>query len=288
MRRAPCLLLSLVFTACAAREPAPGPVAASFPAFTVVTANVRYGTARDGADSWPARKDALVALLTAQQPAILGVQEALAFQVAFLEARFPGHVRIGHGRDTDLGGEHACLFVDRARFEVLASGTFWLSPTPDVAGSVGWDAALPRACTWARLRDRATQQVFCAWNTHFDHRGAEARRQSALLIAQRMAAEGGVHLVLGDFNAGEASAPLQALRAAGLRDTYRDVHPGAQAVGTFHAFRGGLDGEKIDAVLATEAFATDGATILSQPAAGGRYVSDHHPVAATLRLPATR
>lgn len=286
MQRMPWLLLSLTLTACAAREPSAAPAAALSQAFTVVTANVRYGTARDGADSWPARKDALAALLTAQQPAILGVQEALDFQVAFLAAQFPNHVRIGHGRDADLGGEHACLFVDRARFDVLASGTFWLSPTPDVAGSVGWDAALPRTCTWARLRDRGTQGTFCVWNTHFDHRGAEARRQSALLLAQRMAAEGTAHLVLGDFNAGEASAPLQALRAAGLRDTYRDVHPAAAAVGTFHAFRGGLDGEKIDAVLATGAFATDDATILSQPAPGGRYVSDHHPVAATLRLPA--
>ncbi len=288
MRRAPCILLSLAFTACAAGEPAPVPVAASSPAFTVVTANVRYGTARDGSDSWPARKDALVDLLAAQQPAILGVQEALAFQVAFLESRFPGHARIGHGRDKDLGGEHACLFVDRARFDVLASGTFWLSPTPDVAGSVGWDAALPRACTWARLRDRTTQQVFSAWNTHFDHRGTEARRQSALLLARRMDAEGGPHLVLGDFNAGETSAPLQALRAAGLRDTYRDVHPGEAAVGTFHAFRGGLDGEKIDAVLATGGFVTEDATILSRPAPGGRFVSDHHPVLAVLRLPAVR
>ena len=95
----------------------------------------------------------------------------------------------------------------------------------------------------------------------------------------------GPHLVLGDFNAGESSAPLQALRAAGLRDTYRDMHPEAGPVGTFHAFRGGLAGEKIDAVLASSHFATDDATILSQPAPGGRYVSDHHPVAATLRLP---
>jgi endonuclease/exonuclease/phosphatase family metal-dependent hydrolase len=78
------------------------------------------------------------------------------------------------------------------------------------------------------------------------------------------------------------------LRAAGLRDTYRDVHPGAGPVGTFHAFRGGLDGEKIDAVLASSPFATDDATILTQPAPSGRYVSDHHPVAATLRLPAAR
>ncbi|MEY4672832.1 MAG: hypothetical protein RL148_616 [Planctomycetota bacterium] len=281
MRSACLALLSALVAACGTHRGAP--TAADPELLVVVSANIRYGTARDGADSWPARRDALADLLLAQQPTVLGVQEALDFQVAFLEERLPGHQRLGGGRDADRGGEHACLFVDRARLEVLDHGDFWLSTTPGVAGSVGWDAALPRICTWAQLRDRASGRSFWVWNTHFDHRGPEARRQSALLLATRMATTAGPHLVLGDFNAGESSPPLQALRAAGLRDTYRELQPEGPA-GTFHAFRGGLGGEKIDAVLACKGFVTVQAGILSDPMETGRYVSDHHPVVAAVRL----
>jgi endonuclease/exonuclease/phosphatase family metal-dependent hydrolase len=260
------------------------PTTAAVTSFTVVTCNVRYGTARDGADAWPLRCDALAALLLAQDPAILGVQEALAFQVTFLEQRLPHHRRIGQGRDGGSLGEHASLFIDTRRFAIEDSGDFWLSPTPAVIGSVGWDAALTRICTWARLRQLDTGRVLKVWNTHFDHRGVQARRRSAELIATYLAEAPGPQLLLGDFNAGEASPPLAVLHAAGLRDTFRDVHPTATAVGTFHAFQGGTGGDKIDYVLANAGVETRDAAILIAPAANGRWVSDHHVVTATVAL----
>lgn len=273
------LLCATLLAACAAP-----PVAMPSEPFAVVTCNVRYGTAADGADAWPDRRDLLAERLLAQQPAILGVQEALAFQVGFLQQHLPEHVRIGVGRDGGDRGEFSALFVDRRRFEVMDSGTFWLSPTPDKVGSVGWDAALTRICTWALLRDRRDGRMLRVFNTHLDHRGREARRRAAEMIGERVAAAQEPCLVLGDFNAGEASSPLQALRAAGLRDTFRDVHPEAQAVGTFHGFRGGDRGDKIDYVLASAGVVTDAAAILNEPGGNGRFVSDHHPVMASVRL----
>ena len=274
---------ALLLAACAgAPPPAPAPTPAS--PFTVVTCNVRYGTAKDGPDAWPERRAMLAERLLAQRPAILGVQEALAFQIEFLQQRLPDHVRIGVGRDGGDDGEFSALFVDARRFAIERSGTFWLSPTPDVVGSVGWDAALTRICSWARLRDREQGGELTVFDTHFDHRGAEARRHAAELIAERVARTDTPCLVLGDFNAGERSAPLAVLSAAGLRDTFREVHPEATAVGTFHAFRGGTAGEKVDYVLASRGVATLAAAILSEPGPNGRFVSDHHPVAATVRL----
>ncbi|MBL8731126.1 MAG: endonuclease/exonuclease/phosphatase family protein [Planctomycetes bacterium] len=282
--KAPTLLVVAALTSCAGPQPAATVARATAAPFVVVSSNVRYGTARDGADAWPERRDMLAALLTAQQPTILGVQEALAFQVEFLQQALPHHQRIGVGRDGGSAGEFSALFVDARRFEVLASGTFWLSPTPDVVGSVGWDAALTRICTWARLRDRSDGRSLTVWNTHFDHRGAEARHQAAAMIAARVTGSGEPGLVLGDLNTGESSAPLATLRAAGLRDTFRDACAAATQVGTFHAFRGGLAGDKIDFVLATAGVDTLAATILDQPGPNGHFVSDHHPVTATLRL----
>lgn len=250
--------------------------------FTAMTFNIRYGTAQDGADAWPLRRDMLGKRIAEASPAILGVQEALAAQLEFLEQCLPDHVRIGQGRDGGERGEHAALFLDRRRFRVLESGDFWLSETPQVVASVGWDAALTRICTWARVQDTRSRRTLTIWNAHFDHRGANARLRSAELIAQKIAATSGPNLLLGDFNTGERSAPLTALRAAGLRDTFRDVSPDAATVGTFHAFKGGTSGEKIDYILTNEGLVTRSAAILSQPGANGRWPSDHHPVVASL------
>ncbi len=244
--------------------------------------NVRYGSADDGPDAWPLRRDDLLARIREQDPALLGVQEALDFQVEWLERALPGHARIGQGREGGARGEHCALFLERARFDVLASGDFWLSDRPDEVGSVGWDAALPRICTWARVRERATGREFTAWNAHFDHRGEVARERSGQLLASRILAFRGEHVVLGDFNCGETSPALRALAAAGLRDTFRDVPHGTGDVGTFHAFRGGLEGEKIDFVLATQGLRTASATILAEPGARVRWPSDHHAVVAAL------
>lgn len=266
-------------TSAASLSPAPAPTE-----LRAMSCNVRYGTADDGLDAWPLRRDALAAAIASAAPDVLGVQEALDFQVDFLEQRLPHHRRVGQGRDGGTRGEHAALFVDLRRFEIVDHGDFWLSATPDVVASVGWDAALTRSCTWARLRVRATGREFRVWNTHFDHHGEQARLESARLLAIRIAATPGPHLVLGDLNCGETSAPLDALRAAGLRDTFRDLHPDATAVGTFHAFRGATDGAKIDYVLVDRRFATLAAELLTAPAANGRWPSDHHFVTATLRM----
>lgn len=275
MRR---LLLLAVLTACVA-----APHGAPLPSFTAMSFNIRYGSANDGQDAWPRRRDDLAALVVAQAPEILGVQEALGFQLEFLAERLPHHTRLGQGRDGGDRGEYAALFVDRRRFVVLESGDFWLSPTPEVPASVGWDAALTRICTFAHLRDLRSERSLWVWNTHFDHQGARARAKSAALLGERLRAEPGPHLVLGDFNAGENSAPLDTLRDCGLRDTFRDVAPDASEVGTFHAFRGGRRGAKIDYVMVDRGLATEHAEILDQPGARGRWPSDHHAVIARLR-----
>lgn len=250
----------------------------------VMSFNVRYGTATDGLDAWPLRSSSLVARIHDAAPDVLGVQEALDFQVEFLERELPTHVRLGQGREGGARGEHSALFVARARFDVLEHGDFWLSETPERVASVGWDAALTRMCTWARLRDRFSGLEFGVWNTHFDHRGPLARERSAQLIAARVAQRAGAHIVLGDLNASENEAPLAALRAVGLVDSFRALHPDVQQAGTFHAFRGGLDGARIDFVLASAEFTPLSASILSAPAANGRWPSDHHPVVVSYGL----
>jgi len=280
---APFALVLLGCWLAACQNAAPPPAKPAAEPFIALSWNVRYGTANDGPDAWPRRRDELVAQIRAANPAILGVQEALADQLDFLAAALPGFVVLGTGRDGGRAGEHAALLVDQSRFEVLRHGDFWLSATPDQVASVGWDAALTRICTHAVLRDHRDGLQLQVWNTHFDHRGAVARRRSAELLVERMAATAGPHLVLGDFNAGAGSDVLQVLRAAGLLDSFRACHPEATEVGTFHAFRGGTAGEKIDYVLVGPGLVPLMAKHLTAPGPRGRWPSDHHGVLATVR-----
>jgi len=286
MLRLGVVLVLALLSACSGAAPArvaPTLDAEARP-FVVMSFNVRYGTATDGLDAWPLRSSALAARIHEAAPDVLGVQEALDFQVEFLERELPTHVRLGQGRDGGARGEHSALFVARARFDVLEHGDFWLSETPELVASVGWDAALTRMCTWARLRERVGGHEFSVWNTHFDHRGPLARERSAQLIAARVAQRGGANIVLGDLNATEVDPSLVALRAVGLVDSFRALHPSATQAGTFHAFRGGLDGARIDFVLATADFTPLSASILSAPFANGRWPSDHHPVVVSYGL----
>jgi len=252
----------------------------------VATFNIRYGTARedDPRDDWPNRREHVVETIRALDPDVLGVQEALHAQVVFLEERLEGYARVGQGRGGGERDEYAAVFYRDARLELLDHGDFWLSETPDVVASKGWDAAVTRMATWAELRDRASGRAFRVWNTHFDHRGEVARERSSALIGARVAASSLPDLVLGDLNADEDSPALVALRASGLRDTFRDVHPGATRVGTFGAFVGERDGPKIDYVLRDEGFETIAASI-DRRQFDGRDPSDHFPVTATVRLP---
>jgi len=267
------LVAALPFAGGCASPPAP---------LSVMTFNVRYANPGDGDDVWENRTELVFGVIRRHAPDVVGLQEALPSQMDELRAAFPGYQFIGQGREGGRRGEFSALMVKRERLAVVESGDFWLSPTPDEVGSRGWDAALPRMCTWAVLRDRTSGDSFLAMNTHFDHRGREARRESARVILAQRARHAELPLVLtGDLNAGEDSPPLSELRAGGLRDTFRDVYPGAATVGTFNGFRGESNGAKIDYVLVDDGWRVLCAEIVRDHD-GGRYPSDHYPVIAAL------
>ena len=259
-------------------------------ALRVMTFNVRYGTASDGQDAWPHRRAQLLRLVAGYDPAVLGLQEALKFQVDEIRAAMdePGEV-VGVGRDDGAeAGEYSAILYDRGRLTLLDQGTFWLSDTPTVPGSTSWGNRITRIATWARFRDPASDLSFYVVNTHWDHESQNARERSARQIVDWIAAHaaGQPLLLMGDFNAGEANPAFTTLLGADdpgvrLRDTFRAVHPNARPVGTYHGFTGGRTGEKIDAVLASPGWEVlDAAIVLANE--DGRYPSDHFPVTATL------
>ena len=251
--------------------------------------NVRYATAPDGENVWPLRRDMLLGQVRREAPDVIGVQEALYAQLMEMVAGLQAYNRIGVGRDNGLlSGEFAAILYRRDRFDVVESGTFWFSDTPEVPGSRSWGNNITRICTWALLREMATGRRFYLYNVHLDHESQPSRERSAALLLERIAVRSFPALpviVTGDFNAGEDNPAVRAMLAT-LRDTYRVTHPADTVVGTFNAFRGDSAGPKIDYVF-TDRFATLDARILRDHS-GGRYPSDHFPVIATLAFPPLR
>lgn len=253
----------------------------------VMSFNIRYGSADDGDNSWPHRAEAVKQTIADYAPHVLGLQEALRFQIDELREKFPSYDEVGVGRDDGKQkGEYAAILVDRRRLEIVDQGTFWFSETPEVVASTSWGNEIPRIATWSRLTDRAADREFYVYNVHWDHVSQNSRERSARLLLNRIAGvDATAIIVTGDFNANEQNAAFRALvtsDVAALQDTYRQLHRDADSVGTFHGFRGGRRGGKIDAVLATDAWKTVDARIVDD-APAGRYPSDHYPVTATLR-----
>jgi len=262
----------------------------------VMTFNIRYGTAEDGENAWPHRRQLVFDTIRANDPDVFGLQEVLAFQGAELTEALPEYVFVGVGRDDGADkGEFCPIMFRKKRFTLLESGHFWLSEQPEQPGSVGWDAALPRIATWVRLgyRNRAFNEIYML-NVHFDHQGSKARLESAKLVRLFVEAKAGQPIVvMGDFNCGPRSEPYRELtRAAGnlaeLRDPYVKLGRTERDAGTFNDFRGNRSGERIDWILHNRRFEPLDIAI-DRRDFDGRYPSDHFPVTATLRLlPATR
>lgn len=264
----------------------------------VMSFNVRYGTAKDGPDRWELRRDLLFHTIRKFDPDLLGVQEALDFQCEEISAALGDNFTF-HGVGRDDGkkkGEFTGIYYKRDRFERLDAGHFWLSNTPDIPGSKDWDAALTRMASWVKLRDRKADADEAAptllfLNTHWDHVGKKARFESAKVIRRKMRElhPEGSTVIVGDFNAREDDEEYAELLGAAADDdgpkyidAYRQVHPKRQPdEATFHGFKGGKDGSRIDWIFQSEDLTATEAHI-DRAHEDGRLPSDHYPVTAVL------
>ncbi len=153
---------------------------------SVMTYNIRLDHAGDGVNRWDMRKANMVAQLGFYEPDIVGIQEGLHHQVKYLDSALADYAYVGVGRDDGAEkGEFSAIYYQAEQFNLLQSGTFWLSTTPEKP-SVGWDAALPRVCTYGLFEKKSDGQKFWVFNTHFDHIGEEARVNSMKLILDQM------------------------------------------------------------------------------------------------------
>jgi len=280
-------LWAISFAVGADAGPAPGVI-------KVMSYNLRYGTAKDGENAWEKRKDFLAETINAFAPDLLGTQETLGFQRDFVAEALPTHEVLGVGRDDGKEkGEMTAIFWRKERFEKLDGGHFWLSTTPEEAGSLGWDTSLTRMATWVRLKDKTNPSKPVFWiNTHFDHKGKLARLESAKLIRERVGLLGKdcSVIVTGDFNSGEGSEPYRALfgtrenEESPVADSLRVAHVTREEnEGTTTPFVSAPSkGARIDWIAVSRDWKVIAADI-EHPEKEGRTASDHFPVTAVIR-----
>ena len=248
--------------------------------FTAMSYNIKYANENDGENSWSKRKVFLANQLKFYHPQIFGVQEAVKSQIDFITAELPTYRSLGVGREGGVQGEFSAIFYDTKKFEVLKSDTFWLSETPNQI-SKGWDADYHRICTYALLRDKETGEKFYFFNTHFDHRGKEARTNSARLIIQQIKkvnVENYPVLLTGDFNLEPETEQIQYIKSY-----LNDAKEATAAIklgpsGTFNGydFKTPVT-RRIDYIFHSEEVKIKTYAVLSDNE-NGRYASDHLPV----------
>jgi endonuclease/exonuclease/phosphatase family metal-dependent hydrolase len=279
----PMIAFPLLLTLALAQAPAAQP--AQLPPLTVMSFNIRYGTASDADNHWLKRREQLFALLREQQADVIGLQEALHGQIEEILQAVPGYDYVGVGRsDGRRAGEYAAILYRTARLRPRRSDTFWFSDTPGVVKSTSWGNQIERICTWAYFEDREGP-AFYLYNVHLDHQSQPSRERSAALLLERIRARdpGAPAVVTGDFNAGENNPAAVAMRASFL-DSFRLLHPDAREAGTFNGFTfGQTSGDKIDFVFVEPGTDVVEAAIV-RTSRDGRYPSDHFPVTARIRL----
>jgi len=203
MKNVYCLFLLFVLS-CNAQKNEP---------INTMSFNIRYDNPEDGKQNWHHRKENVVRMINFYDLDIIGMQEVLVTQLNYLKKHLRQYKTAGVGReDGKEKGEFSPVFYKEDRFEEFRSGTFWLSKTPEKV-SKGWDAALERIATWVVLRDKTTGKEFIFMNTHFDHKGKQARIESAKLLKQKSIelAKGLPLILTGDFNLVPESEGIKAL-----------------------------------------------------------------------------
>ncbi|HSD62970.1 MAG TPA: endonuclease/exonuclease/phosphatase family protein [Ignavibacteriaceae bacterium] len=256
----------------------------------VMTFNIRLDVASDGENAWQYRKEIAAGVFNKFNIDIAGIQEALFNQIEDLNKLLPEYGWYGAGRnDGKRDGEFSAIFYRKDKLKLVKGNTFWLSEKPDEPGSVGWDAALTRICTWGEFKDLITGKTFFFFNTHFDHIGEKARENSADLIVFEInkIARGNPVILTGDFNFNDSSLSYKKLinnKLINLKDV-RSI-AGVKTSGpewSFHGFNTVQENkrEKIDFIFVNDCVKAFSHSILDY-SENGRYPSDHLPVTAEL------
>ena len=252
----------------------------------IMSFNIRYGLADDGENHWDKRKSLAISRIQTFQPDLLGIQECRDdSQADFVKTSLPDYHFYGMRRE-GIGNtalEMAPVLFRKDSFQIIDQGCFWLSETPQIAGSKSWDSTFARTATWLKLLQHETGRTLTFVNTHFDY--VQSAIDGAAQVLHKwleQTLKDTPVILTGDFNADKASAAYRLLTGSEmLLDTYRQMHPNGDEESTFHGFGKSAEESSIDWVLVSRHFDITAANV-DRTHAGELYPSDHYPVIVTM------
>ncbi len=254
--------------------------------YVMMTYNIRYDNPDDGPDNWKHRKKDMVRFINRISPLVLGIQEGMGHQVAYLNEHLKDYDFIGVGRDDGkTEGEYCAIFYQSNQLKLIKSGTFWLSETPS-AVSTGWDAALPRICTYGLFEEVDSKERFWVFNTHFDHKGVLARENSAALLVNQIPSINRENLplvLMGDFNATPLEMPITTINSVYDDCLEKTTSEPKGPTGTVNGFTKVNNSRRIDFIFCS-GFSTQSLEHIEAKTSRNRHLSDHLPVVATLSV----
>lgn len=252
----------------------------------IMSYNIRGDKASDGENQWEYRKARVVDLIKKYNPAIIGLQEAKPAQLSYLVEQLADFKKIGGG---SRPGEYTVFLYNTEKVEYMSgTGDFiWLSETPNEQ-SVGWDAKYVRILIYANFKNIETGDNLLILNTHFDHVGEQARRESAKLVVskiQELANDEPV-VLMGDFNATEDSKPYDIITGSGLRNAFyvsKTPHQGPTTRSSGFSVENHSNKKPIDFVFVDNRVKVLNHAFLTE-STNGYYPSDHLPVLAEIEV----
>lgn len=246
----------------------------------VISFNIRNSASaiEDGENRWENRHDAVAMMIATEKPSVFGLQEALPDQIQFFKDSFPQYTMVGVGRDDGIDkGEYMAIYYLNSTYDLINSGTFWLSETPDSV-SKGWDACCFRTTTWVELRDKSSKEEFYYFNTHFDHVGEVAREESVKLIVSKIkeiVPEGKPVVFGGDLNSDISSDIFLPLK--GFMTLASECSPLSDVMGTYNGYGTIDEYSVIDYIFCKNVKCKSYKTLTDNY--GVPFISDHYPVA---------
>jgi endonuclease/exonuclease/phosphatase family metal-dependent hydrolase len=259
-------------------------------AIKVMTLNVRYDNPHDSTNSWPKRASMVCRFIKNEKPDVLGMQEVLLNQYDVIQTYLKDYLSVGVGRsDGAKEGEMNPIFYRKDKFDMARTKTFWLSETPESAGSIDWGSSLPRIVTWIELVNKKSHDHLYFFNTHFAHDSDSARTMSSELLLFKIdsIASGFPFIVTGDFNMLPSETGYGILTSSSegvplLYDSYiiSKKKPTGPAF-TFNGFSDKTGSGRVDYV-----FVRNGMKVLEHNTIAKKerkiFISDHWPVEAII------
>ena len=258
----------------------------------LMTFNIRYDNPEDGSNRWANRKEYVADFIRESNIDILGIQEVLYNQLKDLLSVLPHYAYTGVGRKNGgTAGEFNAILYKKEKFSYCEGGTFWLSENPSAVGIKGWDAEIERIVTWVILKDRATSKKFAVFNTHFDHVGQVAKRESARLVLLKMKELSGdlPAIMTGDLNSVPDSEPIKILTNPAdeihLADSRSKARQITGPAWTFHGFGAALVEKRsiIDYIFIKNIDSVEQVSVIFEMR-NNLYLSDHNPVQAIVTI----